>query len=129
MFEIKTNHAERLIYLRMSESFSIDEARACAAAKETAVDRLGAPFDDHSTLLDVRDFRIQPQDIFSIFTNFVAMTKHKSRKIAILGGEGSARMQFRRVAEREPLRGDMRFFTAIAEAEDWLRLKPQDCGA
>lgn len=27
---------------------------------------------------------------------------------------------FRRVAEREPLRQDMRFFTAVADARDWL---------
>ena len=100
--------------------FTIDGARACAAAKEAAVDSLGAPYDAHSTLVDVRDFRVQPQEIFAIFTNFVATTKHKSRKIAIVGAEGTARMQFRRVAEREPLRDGMRFFTDVREARDWL---------
>jgi hypothetical protein len=54
------------------------------------------------------------------FKNFVAMTKHKSRKIAIVGGEGTARMQFRRVAERTPLRDDMRFFNFSDQARDWL---------
>lgn len=68
-----------------------------------------------------RDFRVQPQEIFAIFTNFVATTKHKSRKIAIVGADGTARMQFRRVAEREPLRDDMRVFTDIREARVWLQ--------
>jgi hypothetical protein len=120
MFEIETSHADRIISLRMIGGFTMEGARACAAAKEAAVDSLGPPYDDHSSLVDVRDLRVQPQDIFAIFTNFVAMTRHKSRRIAIVGGEGTARMQFRRVAEREPLRNDMRFFTAVREARDWL---------
>jgi hypothetical protein len=120
MFEIETSHADRIIFLRMSGGFTVDDARACAAAKEAAVDSLGPPYDAHSTLLDIRDFRVQSQDVFAVFTNFVAMTKYKSRKIAIVGGEGTARMQFRRVAEREPLRDDMRFFTDVREARDWL---------
>ena len=120
MFEIETSQADRIIYLRMSGGFTIEGARECAAAKEAAVDRLGPPYDAHSTLVDIRDLRVQSQDIFAIFTNFVAMTRHKSRRIAIVGGEGTARMQFRRVAERDPLRDGMRFFTAVDEARDWL---------
>ena len=120
MFEVETNHSEQLIFLRMEGVLSVDEAHACAAAKEAAVDSLGPPYDAHSTLVDVRDLRLQPQEIFAIFTNFVATTKHKSRRIAIVGGEGTARMQFRRVAERAPLRDDMRFFTEVGEARDWL---------
>ncbi|HYD11913.1 MAG TPA: STAS/SEC14 domain-containing protein [Allosphingosinicella sp.] len=120
MFEIETSRAERLIYVRMIGGFTLDEARECAAAKEAAVQELGPPFDAHSSLVDVRDLRIQTRDVFAIFTNFVAMTKHKSRKVAIVGGEGTARMQFRRVAEREPLRDNMRFFTAVDDARSWL---------
>lgn len=120
MFQIETSHADRIISVRMSGGFTLDGARECAAAKEAAVDGLGPPYDAHSTLVDVRDLRVQTQDVFAIFTNFVTMTRHKSRKIAIVGGEGTARMQFRRVAEREPLRDNMRFFTAVGEARDWL---------
>jgi len=120
MFEIETSHEDRIIALRMSGLFTIDGARECAAAKEAAVDSLGPPY-AHSTLLDVRDFRVQPQEIFAIFTNFVATTRHKSRKIAIVGADGTARMQFRRVAERDPLRDDMRLFTDVREARAWLQ--------
>jgi hypothetical protein len=120
MFEIETGHADRIISVRMIGGFTMEGARACAAAKEAAVSSLGPPYDDHSSLVDVRELRVQPQDIFAIFTNFVAMTEHKSRRIAIVGGQGTARMQFRRVAEREPLRDDMRFFTGVREARDWL---------
>jgi hypothetical protein len=119
MFQVETDHTNRMIYLRMSGVLSVDEAHACAAAKEAAVERLGPPY-DHSTLLDIRELRLQPQEVFAIFTHFVATTKHKSRKIAIIPGEGTARMQFRRVAERAPLRNDMRFFTQFDEARDWL---------
>ena len=120
MFEVETNHSERMIFLRLEGVLSIEEAHACAAAKEAAVESLGPPYDNHSTLLDIRDLRLQPQEIFAIFTNFVATTRYKSRKIAIVGGEGTARMQFRRVAERAPLRDDMRFFTDAGEARSWL---------
>ena len=121
MFEIESNRGDRIITVRMIGGFALDEARQCAAAKEAAVDALGPPYDAHSSLVDVRELRVQTQDVFAIFTNFVAMTRHKSRKIAIVGGEGTARMQFRRVAEREPLRDDMRFFTAEDEARGWLQ--------
>ena len=121
MFEIETSSADRIIVLRMSGGFTIEDARQCAAAKEAAVESLGPPFQSHTTLVDVRDFRIQPQEIFAIFTNFVATTRHKARKIAIVGGEGTARMQFRRVSQRAPLRDNMRFFTALGEARDWLQ--------
>jgi len=126
MFEVEKNHSERLIFLRMEGVLSVEEAHACAAAKEAAVDSLGPPYDAHSTLVDIRDLRLQPQEIFAIFTNFVATTKHKSRKIAIVGGEGTARMQFRRVAERAPLRDGMRFFTEAGEARDWLLADARD---
>ena len=121
MFEIETNRADRLICIRMIGGFTLDQARECAAAKEAAVESLGPPFEAHSSLVDVRDLRIQTRDVFAIFTDFVARTKHKSRKVAIVGGEGTARMQFRRVAEREPLRDDMRVFTATSEAHTWLQ--------
>ena len=124
MFEIETNREERLICVRMIGGFTLEEARECAAAKEAAVQDLGPPFEAHSSLVDVRDLRIQTRDVFAIFTNFVAMTRHKSRKVAIVGGEGTARMQFRRVTEREHLRDDMRFFTAVSEARDWLQERP-----
>ena len=120
MFEIETSEADRIISVRMIGGFTLDGARDCAAAKEAAVNDLGPPYDVHSTLVDVRELRIQTRDVFAIFTNFVAMTRHKSRRIAIVGGEGTARMQFRRVAEREPLRDNMRYFTGVGEARDWL---------
>ena len=123
MFEIETSQADRLIFLRMSGEFSIEDARGCAAAKEAAVESLGPPYGYHSTLVDIRDFRVQPQEVFAIFTNFVAMTRFKSRRIAILGGAGTARMQFRRVAERDALRDDMRYFTDAPEARAWLGAK------
>ncbi len=120
MYVIETNRADRIIYLRMFGLFTNEVAKACAAAKETAVVNLGPPFDAHSTLLDIRDFRVQPQEIFAVFTSFVAKTRHKSRKIAVVVGEGTARMQFRRVVEREALRDDMLFFTEMSEAREWL---------
>lgn len=120
MFKVETNRQDRMIFVRMSGVLSLEEGYACAAAKEAAVDSLGAPYDDHSTLVDIRDLRLQPQQVFAIFTNFVATTKHKSRRIAIVVGEGTARMQFRRVAERAPLRDDMLIFARVDEALDWL---------
>ena len=120
MYAFETSHDDRIITLRMAGVLSMEEALACAAAKEAEVERLGPPYDLHSTLVDIRDLRVQPQEILAIFTNFVAATRHKSRKIAIVGGEGTARMQFRRIAERAPLRDGMRFFTDVREARDWL---------
>jgi hypothetical protein len=119
MFEIQTNRVDGVIFLRIAGALTVDDARACAAAKEAAVDSLGTPY-VHSTLVDIRELRVQPQEVFAIFTDFVAMTRHKSRKIAIVGGEGTARMQFRRIAERQPLRDEMRFFTVVSEARRWL---------
>jgi hypothetical protein len=120
MFDVEIDQTHRLITLRMSGVLSVAEAHSCAAAKEAAVESLGPPYDEHSTLLNISELRLQPQDVFAIFTSFVATTEHKSRKIAIVTGEGTARMQFRRVAERAPLRDDMRLFAAGNAARAWL---------
>jgi hypothetical protein len=121
MFQVETSHADRMIVVRMSGVLSIEEAHACAAAKEAAVESMGSLARGHCTMVDIRELRLHPQEVFAIFTHFVATTKRKSRKIAIVAGEGTARMQFRRVAESAPLRGDMRFFPTAAAARDWLR--------
>jgi hypothetical protein len=122
MFEIEILRPDRIILLRICGILTADQALGCAAAKEAAVDALGHPRDAHSTLLDIRETRIQPQDVLAIFTDFVSATKHKSRKIAVVAGSGTARMQFRRITEREPLRGEMRLFTDPQQAQDWLRI-------
>jgi hypothetical protein len=110
MFEVKTNHSKRLIHLRMSGVLAIDEAHACAAAKEAAVERLGR----HMIIRPcstIRELRLQPQEVFAIFTTSSrppSTSRARSRSSPARHGADA----FRRVAERAPLRNDMRFFTS-----------------
>jgi len=98
-----------------------DDATQCGAAKERAVLELGPPYSAHSSIVDIRDLRIHPQKVIGIFVRFVAETRHKSRRIAIVTGEGSARMQFRRVVEQQILRDGIAMFDDIGAATAWLK--------
>jgi len=89
-------------------------------AKEAAVMQLGPPYDDHCSIVDVRDLRVHPQDVIALFVRFVAATKHKSCRIAIVVGQGTAKMQFRRVVNEEIRRDNIEIFEGIERATDWL---------
>ena len=78
--------------------------------------RTGWPESRHTVLSDVGAFAIQSQAVFSMFVRLIEDDPHKPRRLALVGGNGLARMQFHRVLHGD----DMKLFADLAEAERWL---------
>ncbi len=120
MFALSVEPTRRLISITLPSNIDPAIAREIGAAKAKAADQLGDIERGHVTLFDVRALRVQPQSIMQMFADFVRDTPRKSLKVAILVGEGTSRMQFRRLAEAEAIREDLKLFTERTSAVDWL---------
>lgn len=78
--------------------------------------RLGCRANDHVTLCDVSAMKIQTQDMVGVFSNVVGDPVFRSRKLAFVTGSTLARMQTRRLTNRE----GVAYFTDADEARTWL---------
>ena len=121
MYEIDIDRESRIITLRMIDWMDPKEAKACGPAKEQAVIALGPPYADHRCIVDITEFRIHPQETIDLFTKFVMNTKYKAERVAVVAGQGSAKMQFRRIVEKEIDLPHVRMFDSTEAATNWLR--------
>ena len=104
--------------LRITLSGFFDPSRLAAFddARHAAHARLRCAPNQHLTLIDVRDFRIQAQDVFERFRTMIAEPGTRARRLAFVAGDAAIRLQVRRIAQR----ADMRCFADMASAEAWL---------
>ena len=116
MYTIAADRERRLLRLELTGFWSSDEASAFARDQQLAVRRLGPPFGTHLTLADVSNWDIQSQDVSAIIRDLVLNAASTSKRIALVGSRGLARMQFKRIVDRE----GMRVFMSSLDAEAWL---------
>ena len=121
MYGVEVERSARIIILNIGAELSVEEALRLQHSKNAAVESLGPPHKDHATLMDVSRLRVQPQAIIQEFVDYSLKTRLPSKKVAILVGAGSSKMQFRRIIQKEGLRADMQLFTDRVEALNWLR--------
>ena len=121
VFEVKLDRVLRIITVRLWGWMDAAEAAACIDAREQAALDLGAPKVRHSTICDIREFRLHPQDVFALFGKAVQETNHKAQRIGVVVGEGTAKMQCRRIIDRENPRDNIRMFDDAAAAEAWVK--------
>ena len=96
--------------------FEAADVERVVAARNAAHERLTCGPNEHVTLVDVRDMKIQPQEIVQAFGAVLAGPRYRSRKLAFVFSQSLARMQLMRASEGR----DARMFTDIDEAETWL---------
>ncbi|MBH9537080.1 hypothetical protein [Novosphingopyxis sp. YJ-S2-01] len=121
MYAVEVEQPARIILLNIGAELSTEEAWGLQKAKNDAVESLGPPYADHARLMDVSKLRIQPQEIIQAFVEYSLKTHMPSRRVAIMVGEGTSKMQFRRIVQKEGLRDDMQLFSDREEALGWLR--------
>lgn len=90
-----------------------EEFRAALAIKAQPLDW---SWGEHTVLTDLSDFAIQSKEVFGAFAEMIEHDPSQPRRAALVGGNGLAQMQFRRVLRAE----NMRLFHGIDEAERWL---------
>lgn len=113
MYTVSADPPRRLIRLTLTGFWTVEEATAFAHDQQAAVRELGPPFGTHLTLADVRDFAIQTQEVSAVIRDLVVNAAATSKRIALVGGEGLARIQVRRITERDAVQR----FETIEEAE------------
>jgi hypothetical protein len=100
--------------------FSSGDVAGFARDQRGAYAALAGRIGQHVTLVDVSECKIQPQDVVEAFRALLNDPALMSRRIAFVTGSSPARMQIRRLINRD----SARFFDDIAAAEAWLAASP-----
>lgn len=116
VFTVTSQTHRKLLRVKLSGFFTRAEVIAFAAAAQAAVAEMGCESGDWYHLCDASDLKLQSQEVVDAITGFINNPARRSRKLAIVTGKASIRMQIRRVLDRP----DAAMFETIEEAERWL---------
>lgn len=102
----------------MAGFFTQDDILAFLAARRDAHAKLRCRANRHVTLNDVRDMKIQSQEMVDAFRAVLADPLYRSRRLAFVVGPTLARTQLMRALEAR----NARCFEDVWTAEAWLQL-------
>jgi len=105
-----------LVRIKLSGFFTPADVDAFLAARRKAHARLRCGPNQHLTLNDISEMKIQPQDTVAAFRDVLAAREFHSRKLAFIVGTTLAKAQVIRALEGR----DARCFTDRVIAEAWL---------
>lgn len=115
-FSFDVDVARDLVRIRMAGFFGADDIARFLKVRRAAYDRLTCAPNQHLTLTDIRDMKIQSQEAVVEFAKMLADPRYHSRRHAIVVASTLARLQVTRAAgERHQPQ-----FATIEEAEAWL---------
>jgi len=115
-FSFKVDPARDLVRITMAGLFTLEDIAAFAEARREAHEQLQCAPNAHLTLNDLRELKIQPQEVVAAFRDMLAAPYYRSRRLAFVVGKTLARNQLMRaVADR-----DARCFDDPVSAEAWL---------
>jgi hypothetical protein len=115
-FSFKVDPARDLVRITMAGLFTLKDIAAFAEARRQAHDKLSCPANAHLTLNDLRELKIQPQDVVAAFREMLAAPYYRSRRLAFVVGPTLARNQLTRALANR----DARCFDDPISAEAWL---------
>lgn len=115
-FSIHVDPLRDLVRIRMSGFFTIADIEDFLVAREQAHARLRCGPNQHITLNDVSEMKIQSQEIVAAFQTMLAAPAYRSRRLAFVTGSTLARGQLLRAA----IGREVRCFDDVAAAEAWL---------
>ena len=115
-FEIEVEARRSLLHLTMGGFFDAATVERLRAAIVAALPRLGCPANTHLTLCDITAMSIQSQEMVQRFTALIGSPAVRSHRLAFVTGATLARLQARRLTDRE----GVAFFDDAGAARDWL---------
>ncbi len=116
MYTFEPDRPRGLLRIALSGFWSAETARDFAVDQQAAVAALGCANGQHVVLVDLSAFKIQSQEVVKLCKAFIEGATNSSRRLALVGGEGLARIQSKRVLGRD----EMRIFDSVRDAERWL---------
>ena len=115
-FSFEVDRPRDLVRIRMAGMFTQDDVAAFVEARRQAHAQLTCGPNQHLTLNDVRQMKIQPQDIVAAFRYMLSEPALRSRRLAFVAAPTLARGQLLRALQDR----DARCFETVEEAEAWL---------
>ncbi|MES2988454.1 MAG: hypothetical protein V4808_11155 [Pseudomonadota bacterium] len=117
-FSVEAEPSRDLIRIRMAGFFTQADILAFLAARRDAHAKLRCPANQHITLNDVRDMKIQSQEMVDAFRAVLVDPLYRSRRLAFVVGPTLTRTQLTRAITGR----DARCFDDVWAAEAWLQL-------
>jgi hypothetical protein len=118
-FKIDVDHGNHVVRMCLSGFFAAADIEQLTIARDAAHRTLRCEPNDHVTMVDMRDMKIQSQDSVVAFSAVLANPAMRSRKLAFVVASSLARAQIKRAAAGR----EAGYFTCPLEARIWL-LKP-----
>jgi hypothetical protein len=115
-FAFDVDPGRNLIRIRMGGFFTPDDITAFLESRNTAHRQLTCAPNQHVTLNDLRDMKIQSQEAVDAFRELLADPAYRSRRLAFVMGKTLARTQLFRALDARAAR----CFEDAGEAESWL---------
>jgi hypothetical protein len=116
IYNVEVDPVRNIVRHYLAGFFEPTDVERYVAARNAAHARLTSGPNEHVTLVDVRDMKIQQQDIVKAFGGVLADPRHRSRKLAFVVALSLARTQLQRASASR----DAQYFTDPDEAEAWL---------
>jgi hypothetical protein len=110
-----------LLRITLTGFFGRGDVAAFDRARLAAHTRLTCGPNRHLTLVDVRDLKLQAQEIVGLFRAMITHPATRARRLAFVTGCSVVRMQVRRLIERD----DIACFADPIAAEAWLTDRPE----
>lgn len=117
-FSIHAEPDRDLVRITMGGLFSPEDIADFYKAREAAHARLTCGPNQHFTITDLREMKIQPQDSVAGFQRLLGAPEYRSRRLAFVIGRTLARSQLQRALTGRG--ADTRCFDTVEEAEAWL---------
>jgi hypothetical protein len=115
-FSFHIDRSRDLVRIQMAGLFTLADIAIFLEARRRAHDELGCAPNQHITLNDLRDMKIQSQEVVAAFREMLADPAYRSRRLAFVAGQTLARSQLMRALAGR----DACCFDNIEEAEAWL---------
>ena len=115
-FSFEVDRARDLIRIQMAGLFTPADIEAFLEERRRAHAQLGCGPNRHLTLNDVRQMKIQTQDMVAAFRYMLSDPAYKSRRLAFVAAPTLARGQLLRALQDR----NARCFERIEAAETWL---------
>jgi hypothetical protein len=115
-YSISINRAARLVRIELRGLLTLQDVHDFAVAQANAYRIQFGTRCQHLTLCDVSECNIQVQEVVEAFRTLLRDESLMSKRMAFVTGKSSAKMQIRRLIDRD----SCRFFEDAGTAELWL---------
>lgn len=105
-----------LIRMTLAGFFTLEDVRRFDQERQLAIGKLRCGINQHFTLCDVSGCELSTPDVAAALQRVIGNPIFRSRKCAMVVRGALARLQAKRVVQRQ----DIQMFDQIADAEAWL---------